>query len=149
MDVLIIRTMDEASRLFDQYARPEAKKVLVIITDKQSDSTINNIRDAAKPLAAKNVLVIPVAFGRDANPNELIPTTSDKGKLIKTDKMVPPKNLAKDIMDKILEGYYLLVYLGSIDSIASSYLSFLYFLLSIRPSIHPSYGFIHFMQFIK
>ena len=96
--------MDEAKLLFVQYARAEAKKVLVIITDKQSDSTLSNIRNAAKPFAATNVLVIPVAFGPDPDPIILIATTTDKGKLVEADKKVPPKTLAKDIMNKILEG---------------------------------------------
>jgi hypothetical protein len=109
--------MDEASRLFDQYARPEAKKVLVIITDKRSDSTLSDIRDAAKILVSKSITVIPVAFGRDADPNQLVTTTPNKGDLIKKEKTVPPKTLAKEIMDKILEGNFIQDYAPFIRSV--------------------------------
>lgn len=98
------RTMSAAGNLFQQHARSEAQKVLVIITDMQSDSISNTIKTEAKALESKGVTVIPVAFGSKASPTQLEITTPNKGNLIKTDKDIPPKTLAKDIMNKILKG---------------------------------------------
>lgn len=98
------RALDEVQRLFDSSPRPDAKRVLVLVTDKKSDSSLEDVKTSAESLWQSRIKVIPVAFGREAAPDEVETTTSDEDNLIDVKNTNNPDDVAKDIMEKVLEG---------------------------------------------
>ena len=61
---------------------PDAKRVLVLVTDKRSDSSLEDVETSAEALWSSRIKVVPVAFGREAAPDEVKATTSDEDNLI-------------------------------------------------------------------
>ena len=94
----------EAERLFSAPdGRSHVRKVLVVITDLASGQTPSQVREAAQPLQDKDVKIVAVAIGRQADPKELEILTS-KENIIEEQKSVLPSDLKKNIMDKVLKG---------------------------------------------
>lgn len=98
------RALDEVQRLFDSSPRPDAKRVLVLVTDKSSDSSLEDVKTSAESLWQSRIKVIPVAFGPEAAPDEVKATTSDEDNLVDVPNTNNPDNVAKDIMEKVLKG---------------------------------------------
>ena len=99
------RALEEAKKLFDsEPKRPDAKKVIVVITDKKSTSRPEDVKKAFIPLEEGGVTVVPVAVGPSADPNELERITSNRGYLIKTERELDPDVTAEQIMEKVLKG---------------------------------------------
>ena len=86
--------------------RPDAKKVLVIIIDKKSDSTEDEVRQAADLLENDKIRVIPVALGKEADIPELTNVTVDKNDVVKADKKVDPEKIADEIIMKASKCLY-------------------------------------------
>lgn len=92
----------KASEMFDDdERRPLTRKVLVIMADSSSGSTVDDVNTAAKPLVDTDVLVIPVVVGEEGDPDELVNTTPDKTNVIETGKETDPEVVGEKIMDKI------------------------------------------------
>lgn len=124
-DPALAKTLEEAKLLFKQESRPNAKKILVVITDKKSDDSSEAIKNAAKMLEQKKVSVIAVPFGSDADPRQLETTTPDKRNVISANITADPKNLAKQVMDKAVKcekKYMLLFYFRVISSVLNVFL---------------------------
>ena len=83
--------------------RPNAKKVLVIITDRRSGVSEDGIRTAAKPLSERGIDVIPVAIGNEVSKDELEPSTSNEENVIAVPTTESPESLAEKIMEKALK----------------------------------------------
>ena len=99
------KALEEAKKLFDsEVARPGVKKVLVVITDKKSTSSQENVKKALVPLEEQKVKIVPVAVGSSADPNELERITSNRGYLIETKRELDPDTTAEKIMVKVLKG---------------------------------------------
>lgn len=114
---LINKALEEANRVFkDPGVRPNAKKVLVIITDRRSGVSLDDIRTAAKPLSDGGIDVIPVAIGNEVRKNELEPCTTDEENVIAVPTTESPQSLADKIMEKSLKRMFLLVFICSIYS---------------------------------
>lgn len=62
--------------------RPNAKKVLVVISDKGSSSLDSEIRNEVKPLQDNDVIVIPVALGNEADERQLKLLTDVESNLV-------------------------------------------------------------------
>ena len=62
--------------------RPNAKKVLVVISDKGSSSSDSEIRNEVKPLQDNDVIVIPVALGNEADERQLKLLTDGESNLV-------------------------------------------------------------------
>ena len=104
-DPQIDKALQEASKIFQgPNARPGAKQVLIVLTDKKSTSSEEVIKTSARLLEDKNIRVIPVAVGGEADPDELRIITPYKGDVIKTKKDREPWRLAREIIIKILTG---------------------------------------------
>lgn len=94
--------LEKALKMFeDDDRRPLTRKVLVIMADSKSRSTEDEIIKAARPLEERDVKVIAVAVGEEADPVELETTTPDKTNVIETGKEEDPKMVGEKIMDKI------------------------------------------------
>lgn len=99
------RALEEAMKMFESDAsRPAAKKVLVVITDKKSTSSPEDVRKSLTPLEEQEVKIVPVAVGSSVDPTELEQITSHKGYLIETQRELDPDATAKEIMRKVLTG---------------------------------------------
>ena len=88
----------------DNIVRPNAKKVLVIITDNTSGFQEDQISSKAKQLEQRGIRVIAVAVGSDADPKQLKYSTSDGRDVLEVPKSENPKYLSKDIMRLALIG---------------------------------------------
>ena len=87
-------------------ARPEAKKILVIITDSRSDSSPEAIKEQAHELEGEDVVVIPVGMGAQVDPSELKNTTPHKNNVILAKKTDDADDVANKILEKALEGIF-------------------------------------------
>ena len=85
-------------------ARPDAKKILLLITDKKSDSSPKQLREAAQPLERDDIRVIPVAVGDQANPTELAHITPSKDNVITPGNDETSVKIAEEVMKKALRG---------------------------------------------
>lgn len=64
--------------MISEEGRSNAKKVLVVVSDRSSRSTDREIQNALKPLQDNNVIVIPVALGVTADEKQLRLLTDDE-----------------------------------------------------------------------
>ena len=99
------KALEEAKKLFEtEPKRPDAMKVIVVITDKKSTSRPEDVKLAFVPLAEEGVKIIPVAVGSSADPDELERVTSNRGYIIMTERELDPYVTAEQIMEMILKG---------------------------------------------
>ena len=90
--------------MFSREARPDAKKVLLIVSDKKSESTDNELDAAVKPLVKNDVIIIPVAFGVEADEKQLKKLAEDKSTLVTADTNNDTADIKIEIMDQVLKG---------------------------------------------
>ena len=101
------RALGEAKEMFEDTARPDAKKVLVVIMDQSQTSDRDKAKDKARELKETGVKVVPVALGEEASPDELTEITPNKGYLVEMEKDENPEKAAEKIMTKVLEGKFM------------------------------------------
>lgn len=95
--------LQEAFRVFNEtVGRPGAKKVLVVITDKNSGARPNTLARAVRPLEDQGVLVICVGVGDAVERSELNVISPNPMDVISARLNVNPSVLAERIMDRIL-----------------------------------------------
>lgn len=81
--------------MISEEGRSNAKKVLVVVSDRSSRSTDREIQNALKPLQDNNVIVIPVALGVAADERQLRLLTDDESSFMTaktTDETSETKN---------------------------------------------------------
>lgn len=102
----VIKALERAEKLFDTAPpRPRAKKFLVIFVGSKSRNELEMLKKAAKPLEDKNIKVIAVAVGKEADPGQLIKVVPNKGNLIEGEKSYEdPKKLGDEVMVIVLKG---------------------------------------------
>lgn len=103
---LLDRALGEAKKFFETQGRPNAKKVLVIIADEKSSSSLTNVKNQAKFLEEDDIKVIPVALGTESDLPELSTTTPNKENLVDVDEGDDPDVTAEIILLKVLKGMY-------------------------------------------
>lgn len=84
--------------------RRNAKKVLVVMTDKESGLGEDEVLTKAKPLEGRGIRVIAVAVGDEADKKELENIASDKRDVLTVTESIRPKELSKHLMVLILTG---------------------------------------------
>lgn len=101
----LAKSLEEASVMFTEEngGRPNAKKILVVIIDNKSDSTGDEIEDAASLAKEAGVRVIPVGLDK-ADQGELDKTTPVDEDLLTPSGDKTAEEIAKDIMDRALNG---------------------------------------------
>lgn len=101
-DPNLIGTMQVAKTMFEgRGARPNAKKILVVIVDNDAPQRRSQISVAAKPLEYVGIRVVPVAVGRYAEPQQLESTTPLRDNIIEVPKTEDPIVVGKKIVDKV------------------------------------------------
>ena len=95
--------LDETLRIFNETeSRPKAKKVLVVITDKNSPVIDKDkLSGAVTPLENNEILVISVAIGA-VNRSELLVISPNPLDVISVEPNIDAGVLAERIMDRIL-----------------------------------------------
>lgn len=94
--------LSEARKVFKASGRPDARKVIVVISDSASDSSYGDIKAEADSLKQDDIVLISVVIGKDADPNELKEFTPHKVTETTTDE--DPEELGKKIMELALKG---------------------------------------------
>ena len=90
--------------MFSKEGRSDARKVLVIVSDKKSDSTDNELNEVMEPLQEMSITVIPVAFGDEADEMELGKLTDDASTLIRVGISNDTADIKMEIMDQVFKG---------------------------------------------
>ena len=96
--ILHFKAVKASWDMLSKEGRPDAKKVLVVVSDKKSESTDSEIQEEVKPLQENGVIVIPVALGDEADERQLKLLTDDERNLIK----VKATNDTADIKDAVM-----------------------------------------------
>ena len=123
---LLDKALEEAKLLFEARGRPNAKRVVVVISDKKSESSAESVKHQGKVLENNNIKVVPVLLGKESDANELRETTPNKENLVPVDEGDDPVVTAEIILRKAIEGNLLLglvilVYLSCYNARAISY----------------------------
>ena len=101
----IDKALEKAMESFREgITRPNARKVLVVITDNDSGLKTGDIVTKARLLEERNVRVIAVAVGDTADQQELEAIASDKRDVLTVPTSVQPNALSKDITVLVLTG---------------------------------------------
>lgn len=104
-DSALDKALEKALESFKgSVSRPNARKILVVITDHESGLEENEIVTKAKLLGQGNIRVIAVAVGDLADQQELEAVASDKRDVLSVSNSVQPSKLSKDIMVLVLTG---------------------------------------------
>lgn len=100
------KALQKAKQLFveDDSVRPDARKVLVVITDDKSSGDEEVAKGIANDLTDKLVTLITVAVGEDASPKELESLTPTDGASLNTTTNEDPGETGKQIIQTILKG---------------------------------------------
>lgn len=92
------KALEEVRYLFAvaEDTRPNAKRVVVVITDKRSDSTVDDVQFTARKLKDDGVRVIAIALG-----DEYDPVSKEA---IQPEKKSSPEEVVKHLVDTVLNG---------------------------------------------
>ena len=101
---LLDKALEKAKLLFETQGRSDAKKVLVVITDKKSSSSLNDVKNQAKALEDDDIKVIPVVLGKESDGPEGTVITRNKENIIGIDEGDDPAVTAEIILRKALKG---------------------------------------------
>ena len=100
-DAALGKALEEARYLFAlaEDARPNAMKVLVVITDKRSDSSEEEVQTASEKLMDDGVRVIAIVLGDESDPvtPEVIKPGKDSGS----------EEVVKELVKTVLNGLFL------------------------------------------
>ena len=96
------RALKEARRVFKSSGRPDARKVVVVISDRGSDSSYGDVKAEADRLREDDITLISVVIGKDADPKELEEFTPHEVTEATTDG--DPKALGEKIIILVLKG---------------------------------------------
>ena len=100
-DAALDKALEEVRYLFTlaEDARPNAMKVLVVITDKRSDSSEEEVEIASEKLRDDGVRVIAIALGDESD------TVTPE--VIKPEKDSGPEEVVKELVKTVLNGLFL------------------------------------------
>lgn len=89
---------------FSSGGRQNARKILVVITDKRSTSKLMDLTSEGLDLEEQDIRVIPVALGNEADSNELQKITPWLDDILEIDKDDNPYEVAEIILEIGLKG---------------------------------------------
>lgn len=89
---------------FSSGGRQNARKILVVITDKRSTSKLMDLTSEGLDLEEQDIRVIPVALGNEADSNELQKITPWLDDILEIDKDDNPYEVAEIILKIGLKG---------------------------------------------
>ena len=102
--IFIIPSSVLSPQEFTSNGRPNARRILVVISDNRSTSNLKNVTDEARDLEMEDTRVIPVAMGGDADLYELQKITPWIDDIVETEKDDNPFRIAEKILMNGLKG---------------------------------------------
>ena len=114
----LVNALETTKQLFFQLsggARPDSRKIIVVMIDKKSVNSGSAIENIVGKYEDGKVRFVTVVIGNEADPDELIPLTTDKDKkdIVSTDKDDDPRTVEKKIMAAIAKGKHCKILSGS------------------------------------
>ena len=107
----LVSALQEAKRVFEMKdVRPNAKKVLVVIMDEDSNSNKNDLNEVVQVLRNKSVLVIGISVGSSTNPTDFGIITVEERDIIPDGVNKNKDELAKEIIDIILRSKFIIIF---------------------------------------
>lgn len=101
------KLLDEAKKVFDDDSgRAKSNRVLVVITDSKSPTTLSEINDAVKPLKKDGITVVAVRIGEEADSRQLEKMTGDKTNVLNLTKERDPEEIGNEVMKAVKEGWF-------------------------------------------
>ena len=105
----LVNALETTKQLFFQLsggARPDSRKIIVVMIDKKSVNSGSAIEKIAGEYEDGKVRFVTVVIGNEADPDELIPLTPDKDRkdIVPTDKDDDPRTVKEKIMVVIAKG---------------------------------------------
>ena len=105
----LVNALETTKQLFFQLsggARPDSRKVIVVMIDKKSVNSGSAIEKIVGEYEDGKVRFVTVVIGNEADPDELVPLTpgKDKEDIVPTDKDDVPRTVGKEIMAAIAKG---------------------------------------------
>ena len=107
----LVNALETTKQLFFELsggARPDSRKVVVVMIDKKSVNSGSAIEKFVGDYEDRKVRFVTVVIGNEADPDELIPLTPDKDKkdIVPTDKDEDPRTVGEKIMAAIAKSKY-------------------------------------------
>ena len=100
------KLLDEAKKVFDDDSgRAKSNRVLVVITDSKSPTTLSEINGAVKPLKKDGITVVAVRIGEEADSRQLEKMTGDKTNVLNLTKERDPEEIGNEVMKAVKEGW--------------------------------------------
>lgn len=120
-DSALDKALQKANYLFneDEAGRPDARKILVVITDDKSSGDKKAAKGIANDLRDKLVTIITVAVGSNADREELEGLTETKSDSLNATRDENPGETGKEIIETIVKGMLelLLIFLISCNCV--------------------------------
>ena len=107
-EAAVDKALSTAKMLFSPAAggRVDAKKILVVMTDRESDSSSKDAMKSSQQLTVEGIRVIAVPLGDERNVNEAKTIVSIKEDVIKSNITDQPRDIANKIIDNLLDGEF-------------------------------------------
>ena len=103
------KALQRAKQLFtdDDAVRPDARQILVVMTDDESSGDKEVAKGVAQDLINSHVTIITVAVGSEADSNELETLTPTDGDSMNTTSDEDPEKTGEEIIRLIAKGMFL------------------------------------------
>lgn len=103
----LAKSLEDVTRVYElKEARPNAKRVLVVILDNKSNNTVTQLKTIVTDLVQRNILIIGVGIGRSVDPDQLKIITEENRNIIQVGRSENPDELVKRIMAIILRSTF-------------------------------------------
>ena len=102
----LVDALQEAESMFMAAAsdRPAAKKVLVVLTDRKSINSEDELKNKSLTFIKMKVRIIALSIGGEANSTELEIITASSRDVIAVMKGDDPQKICENVMDRIQDG---------------------------------------------
>jgi hypothetical protein len=97
------KALVETDKLFEEYGRPEARKITVVFVTGRADATTSELKRAAKKLNDKEVKIIVIKLGTDPDDKQLDIVTPKKN-IVKVKEGDDPEKSAELVDDQKMKG---------------------------------------------
>ena len=107
----LVKALEEARNLFTNTpTRPNAKKVLVVVTDAFSEINSDNLQLTTRTLRKNEIRIVSVAMGSNTIVKQLedVSFSNDDVISVPNHKAKRPVELAEEIMIKVFQGEFIL-----------------------------------------
>lgn len=104
--VNMVNSLNQAKTIFDNAnpLRPNARKVLVVMTDKDTTSTKANVENKVKELTDKEIKVIGAGVGTEIDKSQLDWITLNKFYVMHVANEERPRHFGQGIMTRAIKG---------------------------------------------